>query len=107
MRPDGAGPKPPKLTEQIPVLTPVRKRLIEIGKSGGGDSRKPNGECVPDCAEEAIFPWSIKVGGGSAHTFNANRISMLLPRPGEVEHWMGVNGGGGWDHPMHLHLKRD
>ncbi|HEU0060556.1 MAG TPA: multicopper oxidase domain-containing protein [Hyphomicrobiaceae bacterium] len=83
----------------------MRTRLIEIGRSGGGDSRGPNGECVPDCAEEAIFPWSIKVDGRQAHTFNANRISMLLPRPGEVEHWTVVNGGGGWDHPMHLHFE--
>jgi FtsP/CotA-like multicopper oxidase with cupredoxin domain len=96
---------PPALTAQIPVLTPVRKRVIEIGKSGGGDSRGPDGQCVPDCAEEAIFPWSIKIDGRAAHTFNANRISMLLPRPGEVEHWTVVNGGGGWDHPMHLHFE--
>ncbi|HET6925580.1 MAG TPA: multicopper oxidase domain-containing protein [Hyphomicrobiaceae bacterium] len=96
---------PATLTEQIPVVTPVRKRQIEIGRSGGGDSRGPNGECVPDCAAEAIFPWSIKVDGRQAHTFNANRISMLLPRPGEVEHWTVVNGGGGWDHPMHLHFE--
>jgi FtsP/CotA-like multicopper oxidase with cupredoxin domain len=95
---------PARLTEQIPVLTPVRKRQIEIGRSGGGDSRGANGECVPDCADEAIFPWSIKVDGRSAHTFNANRISMLLPRPGEVEHWTVVNGGG-WDHPMPLHFE--
>jgi len=96
---------PAKLTEQIPVVNPVRKRVIEIGRSGGGDSRGPDGQCVPDCAAEAIFPWSIKIDGRSAHTFNANRISMLLPRPGEVEHWTVVNGGGGWDHPMHLHFE--
>jgi len=96
---------PAVLTELIPVVTPVRQRLIEIGRSGGGDSRGPNGQCVPDCAPEAIFPWSIKVNDKEAHTFNANRISLLLPKPGEVEHWTVVNGGGGWDHPMHLHFE--
>jgi hypothetical protein len=30
---------------------------------------------------------------------------MLVPRPGEVEHWVLVNGGGGWDHPVHLHFE--
>ena len=30
---------------------------------------------------------------------------MLVPRPGEVEHWTYVNGGGGWDHPIHLHFE--
>jgi len=45
------------------------------------------------------------VNGESAHAFNANRISALIPRPGEVEHWTLVNGGGGWDHPIHLHFE--
>jgi len=43
--------------------------------------------------------------GEEAHTFNANRISMLIPKPGEVEHWSFVNVGGGWDHPIHLHFE--
>jgi FtsP/CotA-like multicopper oxidase with cupredoxin domain len=51
------------------------------------------------------FPWSIKVNGQSAHTANANRISALIPKPGEVEHWILKNGGGGWDHPIHLHFE--
>ena len=40
-----------------------------------------------------------------AHTLNANRISALIPKPGEVEHWTLKNGGGGWDHPIHLHFE--
>jgi FtsP/CotA-like multicopper oxidase with cupredoxin domain len=94
------------LTQQIPVVAPVRTRLFEFGRSGGGDSRDPKtGECIPDCPEFAVFPWSIKVNGEDAHTFNANRISVLVPRPGEIEHWTIVNGGGGWDHPIHLHFE--
>jgi FtsP/CotA-like multicopper oxidase with cupredoxin domain len=97
---------PAVLTQQIPVVAPVRTRLFEFGRSGGGDSRDPvTGECTPSCAEFATFPWSIKVNGEDAHTFNANRISVLVPRPGEIEHWTIVNGGGGWDHPIHLHFE--
>ena len=97
---------PNVLTEQIPVVAPVRTRVIEFGRSGGGDSRDPRtGQCTPDCAEEARFPWSIEVNGEDAHTFNANRISLLVPKSGEVEHWTIVNGGGGWDHPIHLHFE--
>ena len=97
---------PAVLTQQIPVVAPVRVRLFEFGRSGGGDSRSPKtGECTPSCAEFATFPWSIKVNGESAHTFNANRISIVVPRPGEIEHWTIVNGGGGWDHPIHLHFE--
>ena len=96
---------PNVLTVQIPVVAPVRTRLVEFGRSGGGDSRQPNGECIPDCPEFAVFPWSIKVNGEDAHTMNANRISLLVPKPGEIEHWTYVNGGGGWDHPIHLHFE--
>ena len=94
------------LTEQIPIVTPVRTRLVEFGRSGGGDSRDPvTGQCTPDCPEGMPFPWSIKVNGQDAHTFNANRVSLLIPKPGEVEHITYVNGGGGWDHPIHLHFE--
>jgi FtsP/CotA-like multicopper oxidase with cupredoxin domain len=97
---------PAILTEQIPIAPPVRTRTLEFGRSGGGDSRDPvTGQCTPDCPEFATFPWSVRVNGEAAHTFNANRISLLVPKPGEVEHWTLVNGGGGWDHPFHLHFE--
>jgi FtsP/CotA-like multicopper oxidase with cupredoxin domain len=97
---------PLKLTEQIPVVAPVRTRLVEFGRASAGDSRDPKtGECTPDCPEFAVFPWTIKINGQEAHSMNANRISLLVPRPGEVEHWTFVNGGGGWDHPIHLHFE--
>ena len=51
------------------------------------------------------FPWTIKINGQDAHSMNANRISLLIPQPGQVEHWTYVNGGGGWDHPIHLHFE--
>jgi FtsP/CotA-like multicopper oxidase with cupredoxin domain len=96
---------PTVLTQQIPVVTPVRTRLVEFGRAGNGDSRNPAGQCTPDCPESAIFPWTIRVNGQEAHSMNANRISLLIPRPGEIEHWTYVNGGGGWDHPIHLHFE--
>jgi len=97
---------PATLTEQIPVVTPVRTRLVEWGRAGNGDSRDPTtGECTPDCPETAQFPWTVKVNGAAAHSMNANRIQLLVPKPGEIEHWTYVNGGGGWDHPIHLHFE--
>jgi FtsP/CotA-like multicopper oxidase with cupredoxin domain len=89
------------LTTQIPIVAPVRTREIEFGRSGGGDSLP----CIPECGDIKRFPWSVKVNGKAAHTMNANRISVLVPKPGEVEHWTLVNGGGGWDHPIHLHFE--
>jgi hypothetical protein len=51
------------------------------------------------------FPWTVKVNGAQPHSMNANRISLLIPKPGEVEHWTYQNTGGGWDHPIHLHFE--
>ncbi len=97
---------PAVLTEQIPIVTPVRTRVVEFGRAGTGDLRDPaTGQCTPDCPETATFPWTIKINGQTAHSFNANKISLLIPKPGEVEHWTYINGGGGWDHPIHLHFE--
>ena len=96
---------PAVLTEQIPIVAPVRTRVVEFSR-GNGDSRDPvTGQCTPDCGDGSPFPWVIKVNGQSAHSMNANRISLLIPKPGEVEHWTYINGGGGWDHPIHLHFE--
>jgi FtsP/CotA-like multicopper oxidase with cupredoxin domain len=95
---------PDVLTEQIPIVTPTRTRVIEF-KSGSTDSRGSNGQCVPDCDPTQEFQWSIRVDGGETHSMNANRISLLIPKPGEIEHWTLANGGGGWDHPVHLHFE--
>lgn len=98
-------PLPFKLTDQIPIVAPVRERVVEFSRTAG-DSRDPStGQCTPDCPEGMPFPWTIKINGQAAHSMNANRISLLIPKPGEVEHWTYINGGSGWDHPIHLHFE--
>ena len=94
------------LTTQIPLQAPVRERVVEFGRVNTGDSRNPlTGQCTPDCPAGQPFPWTIKVNGQAAHSMNANRISLLIPKPGEIEHWTYINGGSGWDHPIHLHFE--
>jgi len=95
---------PAKLTDQIPVVAPVRERVIEF-KRGANDARgdTANG-CFPSCPNRET-PWGMRINGVETHSLNANRVSVLVPRPGEVEHWTLVNGGGGWDHPAHLHFE--
>ena len=90
-----------KLTTQIPIVAPVRTREIAFGRATNGDSLP----CIPDCGNTTQFPWSIKVNGQAAHSLNANRISVMIPKPGEVEHWTLINDGGSWDHPIHLHFE--
>ena len=94
------------LTKLIEIQPPVRERVVEFGRAGIGDSRNPTtGQCTPDCPAGQPFPWTIKVNGQAAHSMNANRISLLIPKPGEIEHWTYINGGSGWDHPIHLHFE--
>ena len=98
-----------KLTQNIPIIEPVRHRHIEWRRGGGDDPELcQNGrdETIPPCQEFAeAFPWSVRVNGEDSHTLNANRISALIPVPGQTEHWTYENGGGGWDHPIHLHYE--
>ena len=96
---------PNRLTYQIPVVAPVRERVIEWVRSEGDSRNNPGGVCIPECGDVTQFPWSVKVNGQAAHSLNANLISALIPKPGEVEHWTYINGGGGWDHPIHLHFE--
>ena len=95
---------PAVLTEQIPIVTPVRTRTI-LFADGNGDSRGANGQCIPDCPDTATFPWVISVNGQDAHSMNANRIQLEVPKAGDIEHWTLQNDGGGWDHPIHLHFE--
>jgi FtsP/CotA-like multicopper oxidase with cupredoxin domain len=97
---------PAVLTQQIPIVTPVRERIVQWGRSGNGDSRDPvTGQCTPDCPDTASFPWTVMVNNGQPHSMNANRIQLEYPKAGDIEHWTYINGGGGWDHPIHLHFE--
>ena len=74
------------LPERRPV---VRERTFEFGRSGGSSD---------------LAPWTIKVDDGRGLGATVNRISVA-PRPGTAEIWHLVNGGGGWDHPVHIHFE--
>jgi FtsP/CotA-like multicopper oxidase with cupredoxin domain len=96
---------PNPLTEQIPLVEPVRERVVEFTRGGGRRWGDEEEVCIPDCGDRESFPWTISVNGEEAHSLNANRVSILVPRPGEVEHWTLVNSGRSWDHPIHLHFE--
>jgi len=96
---------PAVLTDQIPIVAPVRTRVVQWGRAGTGDSIQPNGQCIPDCPTENNFPWTVTVDGGKPHSMQANRVSLEYQKPGTIEHWTYVNQGGGWDHPIHLHFE--
>jgi FtsP/CotA-like multicopper oxidase with cupredoxin domain len=76
------------LPDRKPV---VRVRTFEFGRGGGGGGTDQT-------------PWTIKVDGGQALPADVARISAA-PKPGTAEIWNLVNGGGGWDHPVHIHFE--
>jgi FtsP/CotA-like multicopper oxidase with cupredoxin domain len=76
---------------KIPV---ARERTIEFGSgaSSSGSSTAGSG------------PWGSKVDGGAMLAADIGRISAA-PKAGTREIWTLKNGGGGWDHPIHIHFE--
>jgi FtsP/CotA-like multicopper oxidase with cupredoxin domain len=70
---------------KIPVS---RERTFEFGRSDGSDSA----------------PWTIKTDGGQGLAADFSRDSAI-PKLGTREIWHLKNGGGGWDHPVHIHFE--
>jgi manganese oxidase len=82
----------PDLTN-VPV---VRERVFEFGRGG------KNTTFDPDTSFDG--PWGIKTDGGDMLNADFGRISAA-PRMGTREIWTLTNGGGGWDHPIHIHFE--
>ncbi len=70
---------------QIPV---ARERTFEFGRSNGTDDA----------------PWTVKTDGGQGSAADLNVVSAA-PKLGTREVWTLKNGGGGWDHPIHVHFE--
>lgn len=73
-------------TNSIPEKQPVvRERTFEFVKCGGSDDA----------------PWVIEVNDGGADPADPNGIPAA-PAPGTSEIWHLVNGGSGWNQPIHI-----
>ncbi|HXB71233.1 MAG TPA: multicopper oxidase domain-containing protein [Candidatus Acidoferrales bacterium] len=66
----------------------ARERTFEFGRSGGTDAA----------------PWTIKTDGGQGLAADLRHVSAA-PKEGTLEIWHMNNGGGGWDHPVHVHFE--
>jgi FtsP/CotA-like multicopper oxidase with cupredoxin domain len=77
---------------QIPVAA---ERTFEFNRGANqttyGDSSFPG-------------PWGISTNGGQTLAADYARISAA-PKLGTREIWHLNNGGGGWDHPVHIHFE--
>jgi FtsP/CotA-like multicopper oxidase with cupredoxin domain len=87
----------------IPV---ARSRVFEFNS---GAQQNPNLLGDPTCyvtgAGGQSGPWGVKTDN-QGPTYNAcfGRISAA-PQYGTREVWTLQNGGGGWDHPIHIHFE--
>jgi FtsP/CotA-like multicopper oxidase with cupredoxin domain len=77
----------------IPV---ARERVFEFGRGGRQTTFDP--------VSAFSGPWGIATDGGEMLDADFGRISAA-PKMGTREIWTLKNGGGGWDHPIHIHFE--
>jgi manganese oxidase len=79
---------------RIPI---ARYRTFEFGSGAGQTTNDP--------VTTFFGPWGIETDGqGGMLAADFGRISAA-PKFGTREVWTLVNGGGGWDHPIHIHFE--
>jgi len=78
---------------KIPV---ARQRTFEFGRGADQNTNDP--------VSSFFGPWGIKTDDGDMLAADFGRISAA-PRFGTREIWTLKNGGGGWDHPIHIHFE--
>jgi manganese oxidase len=89
----------PKTLIPNPDLSKVpvsRERVFEFGRDAGQTTNDP--------VTSFFGPWGIRTDGGSMLAADFGRISAA-PKLGTREIWTLRNGGGGWDHPIHIHFE--
>jgi FtsP/CotA-like multicopper oxidase with cupredoxin domain len=77
----------------IPV---ARERTFEFGRGGS--------QPINDAVTSFTGPWGVKTDNGQMLNASFGRVSAA-PKFGTREVWTLKNGGGGWDHPIHIHFE--
>jgi FtsP/CotA-like multicopper oxidase with cupredoxin domain len=85
----------------IPV---ARERVFEFGSGASQTITNSPVAAFTTGAGNQPGPWGVKVDGGQMLNAAFSRISAA-PKYGTREVWTLVNGGGGWDHPIHIHFE--
>ncbi len=85
----------------IPI---ARTRTFEFG-SGGSQTTLPPAPGSRAEVTAFVGPWGIKTDDqGPTLDADYGRITAA-PGYGTREKWILKNGGGGWDHPIHIHFE--
>jgi FtsP/CotA-like multicopper oxidase with cupredoxin domain len=78
---------------KIPV---TRQRTFEFGRGADQNTNDP--------VTTFFGPWGVKTDDGTMLAADFGRVSAA-PKLGTREVWTLKNGGGGWDHPVHIHFE--
>jgi len=98
-------PDLPDVSQVPPTLIPnpdlsnipvARERVFEFGRDAI--------QTTSDPISSFIGPWGIAADQGATLAADFGRVSAA-PRFGTREIWTLKNGGGGWDHPIHIHFE--
>ena len=98
-------PGKPDMSQVLSVLCPnpdlstipvAAERVFEFGRGADKTTNNP--------VSSGDGPWGIDTDGGDTLAADFGRISAA-PRFGTREIWTLKNGGGGWDHPIHVHFE--
>jgi FtsP/CotA-like multicopper oxidase with cupredoxin domain len=80
-----------------------RQRLFTFG-SGANQPLPPSEETYTTGSNNQPGPWGVSTDKGPMLNASWGRISAA-PSYGTREIWTLQNGGGGWDHPIHIHFE--
>ena len=98
-------PDPPDVSQVPSTLIPnpdlsnipvARERVFEFGR----DAIKTTSDPI----SSFMGPWGVATDRGAMLAADFGRVSAA-PRFGTREVWTLKNGGGGWDHPIHIHFE--
>ncbi|HEU5415924.1 MAG TPA: multicopper oxidase domain-containing protein [Candidatus Angelobacter sp.] len=85
----------------IPVS---RNRIFEFGSGASQPLPATDPAAYTTGAGGQTGPWGVKVDNNQMLNASWGRISAA-PSYGTREVWTIKNGGGGWDHPIHIHFE--
>ena len=78
---------------------------IPIAQQRTFEFKRGAGQTTNDPVTTFFGPWGIRTDGqGGTLAADFGRVSAA-PRFGTREVWTLQNGGGGWDHPIHIHFE--
>jgi manganese oxidase len=86
---------------QVPVS---RQRTFLFGSGASQPLPQPDPAAYFTGSNNQPGPWGVGTDGGSVNNASFGRISAA-PKFGTREIWTLQNGGGGWDHPIHIHFE--